>query len=120
MAWCWPIGVHDPRLVGLLQPFYAMVVCVEARMVLSSLLHPRCDMGLRVDRAAAAVHLCPSTGSAYRERQNKKTDGNTQRLETTQLRWTGTSGIRKSLNSLLGIRVVTVLAMAWLVQPVEK
>ncbi len=117
MAWCWPIGVHDPRLVGLLQPFYAMVVCVEARMVLSSLLHPRCDMGLRVDRAAAAVHLCPSTGGAYRERR-KKADGNTQRLETTQLRWAGTSGTRTIPNFLLVTRVVTALQMAGQVQSV--
>ena len=117
MAWCWPIGVHDPRLVGLLQPFYAMVVCVEARMVLSSLLHPMCDMGLRVDRAAAAVHLCPSTGGAYCERR-KKADGNTKRLETTQLRWAGTSCIRMSLNFLLRILVATALTMSGLVQPV--
>ena len=112
----WPIGVYGPRLGGLLQPLYAMVVCLEAFFVLPGLLHPRYAMGLRVDRAAAAVHRCPSTGGAYCERR-KKADGNTKRLETTQLRWVGTSGIRMSLNFLLRIRVVTTLTMAGLVQP---
>ena len=119
MALRWPIDAYGTRLGGLLQPVYAyaIVVCWEAFLVLPGLLHRANAMGLRMVRAAAAVHLCPSTGGAYCERR-KKADGNTQRLETTQLRWAGTSGIRMSLNFLLRIRVVTVLAKAWLVQPV--